>query len=110
MGSLDLDSSSDSEGEARRPTNSMSDSNSDNEPSSGNNVAARIDSSDRYLKLTLLCNHSKSCGCGHVNSRTFFIVTSFETSVIRKYLNPTNICLRSRDNTRCRIYYQFSKQ
>ena len=49
MGSLDLDSSSDSEGEARRPTNSMSDSNSDNEPSSGNNVAARIDSSDRYL-------------------------------------------------------------
>ena len=46
MGS-DLDSSSDSEGETRRPANSMSGSDSDNEPSSGN-VAARIDSSDRY--------------------------------------------------------------
>ena len=43
MGS-DLDSSSDSEGETRRPANSMS--GSDNEPSSGN-VPARIDSSDR---------------------------------------------------------------
>jgi hypothetical protein len=46
MGS-DLDSSSDSEGETRRPANSISGSDSDNEPSSGN-VAARIDSSDRY--------------------------------------------------------------
>lgn len=44
MGS-DLDSSSDSEGETRRPANAMSDSDSDKEPSSGN-VAARIDSSD----------------------------------------------------------------
>lgn len=44
MGS-DLDSSSDSEGETRRPANSISGSDSDNEPSSGN-VAARIDSSD----------------------------------------------------------------